>query len=162
MTKIGNPSYKTTNAVLIILGAAFFAIDRYLKWLAENYQLPGLHIGQWLSLEISKNENIAFSLPVQGRWLEMLIALIIIALTAMAIWQAFFQKNRASTKLTGLILIMVFGALSNLIDRFRFGYVIDYIYLKNLISLNLADVLISLAAATMIIAILMSKKPLNR
>lgn len=43
-------------------------------------------------------------------------------------------------------LLLLGGAVSNLIDRLRFGYVIDYIDLKGLPVFNLADLFIVLGA----------------
>ncbi len=120
--------------------------------------LPDFHVGQWLSLQLSKNEYIAFSLPIQGKWLELLILLIILGLSVATVWIASSRKNRFQATLAVALALIVLGALSNLIDRFRYGYVIDYIYIRNLISLNLADVLISLATAGIILYIFGKKK----
>ena len=41
-----------------------------------------------------------------------------------------------------LLLAIIFGAISNLFDRIKYGYVIDYLDLKYFTVFNLADVMI--------------------
>lgn len=53
------------------------------------------------------------------------------------------QKKQGIINYLAIILIVA-GALANLIDRLRFGYVVDYIHFFNLNVFNLADILIFL------------------
>jgi signal peptidase II len=50
------------------------------------------------------------------------------------------------------------GALSNLADRLRFGYVVDYIDLKYLPVFNIADIAIVLGAIFLVYSLLKKEK----
>jgi signal peptidase II len=151
MINIKNKSiYK--NTVLIVLGAGFFIADRIFKSLAISGTLPDFHIGKWLIFEFTGNRFISFSLPMQGFWLEMIIVL----LTAILISASIFigKKNQS---LAVLLSIIAAGSISNLVDRFSFGYVIDYIYIKNLFVFNLADAMITIPAISWTISTFIKK-----
>ena len=83
-----------------------------------------------------KNFGSAFSLPIPK---EILI-LIAFGMITWVIWS--YYENLLEEKFSILILA---GAISNLIDRIYFGYVIDFINLKIWPVFNIADVYISLA-----------------
>ena len=44
--------------------------------------------------------------------------------------------------MAGCLTILLFGAISNIIDRIRLGFVIDYIDLKYFTIFNIADIMI--------------------
>lgn len=134
------------NIAIIFLIAIFFIVDRLLKnWAlklepGENYKI----FGDWLTLSFTKNYNIAFSLPINGPWLLPIIFLITISLIILVI-KIIYQEKKVSFSAVFLTFI-VFGAISNMIDRLLYGYVIDYLAIKKFSILNLADVMISLGA----------------
>jgi len=134
----------------LIAGAIFFIIDRYLKNLAitsnQSYDL----LGDILAFNFIPNYNIAFSLPLNGPWLIAVISLIIIIITAYLLLVKLRPLER-----TAFSLILL-GAISNLIDRLQYGYVIDYFDLKWFTIFNLADVLITLGTIFLIFSL--SKK----
>lgn len=136
--------------------AIFFMADRYLKFLAVNSQgEPAIElVGSFFSFNFIPNYYIAFSLPLQGFWLNSVISLIILAIIAFLIKSIRNKENKLF--ISGLSLILI-GAISNLIDRLQSGYVIDYLYLKHFTVFNLADVCISLGA--IIILFSLNKKP---
>ncbi|MCK4553620.1 signal peptidase II [Candidatus Parcubacteria bacterium] len=123
----------------ILIGIFFIALDRFLKFLAVNDFLNNKKIiGDFFKFNFASNYNIAFSLPLSGWWLNILIILIIIALIYNLLYLLLKQRyNQAN-----LLLIIIFGAISNLFDRIKFGYVIDYFDLKYFTVFNLADVMI--------------------
>lgn len=131
--------------------------DRLLKILARGLEggekLP--LIGDILSFEFAQNRFIAFSLPLSGPILNLIIGLIIVALVFF-FSRALVQKRKNGLLLIGLGMVII-GALSNLLDRLALGYVVDYFYLKNFSVLNLADAYISIGAILAIIAL--NKKP---
>ena len=52
--------------------------------------------------------------------------------------------NKIGQKLTIILLTTIlFGAISNILDRFSYGYVVDYLELKYFTVFNLADMMIS-------------------
>jgi signal peptidase II len=144
------------NIAIILMIAIFFMADRYLKFLAagklaeRSFNL----LGNIFIFNFTPNYYIAFSLPLSGFWLNSAIGLIILAIIAFLIKSIRNQENKLF--ITGLSLILT-GAISNLIDRLQFGYVIDYLYLKHFTVFNLADVCISLGAIFILISLY--KKP---
>lgn len=134
------------NIAIISLIAIFFIGDRLLKIWAlklepnENYKI----LGDWLIFSFTKNYNIAFSLPINGTWLLPAIFIIILGLIALLI-KIIYQEKKFGLSAIFLTFI-IFGAISNMIDRLFYSYVIDYLAIKNVSILNLADVMISLGA----------------
>ena len=88
-----------------------------------------------------KNFGSAFSLPIPK---EILI-IIAVLMSIWAIWS--YYENNTSENFTYLLLA---GALGNLIDRLRLGYVIDFINLQVWPVFNIADIYITLAVLILI------------
>ena len=64
-----------------------------------------------------------------------------------------------------LRLAMIFqlgGALGNMIDRIRYGYVIDFISVKNFPVFNIADSCISIGVAILLLGILIQEIKLRK
>jgi lipoprotein signal peptidase len=83
------------------------------------------------------NKNIAWSLPIVPAifyfvWIAIVTGLIFLFLKSKIFYQQIF------------LAIIFSGAISNMIDRIRFGCVVDYIDLKFFPVFNLADVYITL------------------
>jgi signal peptidase II len=118
----------------------FITIDRFIKYLANNdYFNDGINlIGDFFKLNFARNYNIAFSLPFNGLFLNIIIILIILGLVYNLIYVAL--KGRYHQ--TVLLSVIILGAMSNLLDRLKHGYVIDYFDLKYFTVFNLADVMI--------------------
>jgi len=106
--------------------AAFcLAADVATKWVVqqtmtvhENHQV----LGDWVRLTYIHNTGAAFGLFPGSRW-----ALIGVSVTAVAVvvWLAWYRSPRFSLALPlGMVLG---GAVGNLIDRVRFGQVVDFI-----------------------------------
>ncbi len=149
MNKLQNP-IKIRNIAIIVMIAIFFILDRLLKNLALS-QVPNSAInifGRFFSFQFTANPYIAFSLPLYGHLLNALILIII----GLLIYYIFYLiLNKKSQKLTALLLtIILFGAISNILDRLLYGYVIDYLELRHFTVFNLADVMISLGALTLL------------
>jgi signal peptidase II len=125
-----------------IVGAiVFFIIDRALKWLAVHV-LPaeGLFIlPKTTGLILERNQGIAYSIPLPQVVLCIIVSLIICILVFFIIRA--YRRNEISVEVAlGLIII---GALSNFLDRIRYGYVVDMIVLTSWPVFNLADIAIT-------------------
>ncbi|MBU0637029.1 MAG: signal peptidase II [Patescibacteria group bacterium] len=124
-----------------IIAVIFFIIcDRFLKSLALiNAPISQQNIlGDIFQFNLAKNYNIAFSLPLSGYFLKLILVIIILGLTYCFIILCINNKYNHA----GWLLFVIFGATSNLVDRIKYGYVIDYFDLKYFTVFNLADVLI--------------------
>ncbi len=132
---MGLRSKKMTALCLAVI--FFVALDRFLKILARQGAQANL-LGEFLKFDFKANYYIAFSLPLSGIWLNMLIALIILLLSYYL--ARAWRKDQQGAAL-GLFAIIA-GASSNLADRLHYGYVIDYLDLKYFTVFNLADIMI--------------------
>ncbi len=127
----------------IISGGVFlFFLDRIIKLYIDQFPFFSIKIFDWFQIEQAYNYGIAFGVPFNF-WL--LIILYIFILTALIVGSVINvkQKNLFSF---GALFLIIMGAFSNLLDRIRFGYVIDYLYLKNFSIFNIADVMITVGA----------------
>lgn len=130
---------KYQKMTVFFLAVIFFTfLDRFLKSLALNYfSIKQINlVGDLIKFNLVKNYHIAFSLPFTGQWLNILIIAIIICLLYCLLYllkkQKYWQVN--------FLLAIILGASSNLLDRLKYGYVIDYFDLKYFTVFNLADV----------------------
>ena len=126
--------------VALVIAIIFFVIsDRALKILALKRILPTFDLpGDFFKFNYQPNYQIAFSLPLAGRFVAAIIFIIIFMLISY-----FVQLlHRNKTAKAGWLMLIIFGAASNLFDRLKYGYVIDYLDLKYFTVFNLADVMI--------------------
>ena len=125
-------------AGLNIIVLTLFIVDRILKYyfLKNPAGWPGGgFISGWFNFELERNYGIAFGLPLGGRVLMFAVAMIIFILVGYLIKS--FQKNDSLMVLA--LALIIAGAASNLIDRLRFGFVVDYINVPWFTVFNLAD-----------------------
>jgi len=126
----------------------FIALDRFFKALAFSNQASSLNLlGEILKFNFKANYYIAFSLPLKGFWLDAVIGLIILLLLfyLARAWQG--GRSGAAVCLFAVFL----GAASNLFDRLKYGYVIDYLDLKYFTVFNLADTMIIIGVANLLL-----------
>ena len=112
-----------------ILALGVFALDQLVKWIMTG-PLALREVGQIVLLPIfnftyAENTGVSLSLfsatSPTGRWL--LVALTAAIATGVAVWIS-REKNRWDIVALGLVLG---GALGNIVDRARFGYVVDFL-----------------------------------
>ena len=119
------------------MGLFFFIIDRILKYLFSHQAIEDSFF-----LTYTKNTGIAFGINFPKDFLIIfyfIIALIILALIIWLIKLLTGGKYLAAS----LIWLVILGAGSNIIDRIKFGFVIDYINLHIWPVFNLADMMIA-------------------
>ncbi|WP_370931465.1 signal peptidase II [Bartonella sp. DGB1] len=137
--------------LLIILVAS----DQLIKLLVENYLTyhKPLNILPFFSLLKTYNTGIAFSFLQNIPSLTLLIISIITCLFFCYLWYT-TNKTHKWQKLAYLLIIA--GALGNMIDRLSKGYVVDYLYLHSntynfsFAVFNLADSFITIGAIILI------------
>ena len=124
------------------IAAIVFAVDQYTKYLVATK----LAIGQaWMPLAALepfvvirhvRNSGAAFGMFPQGGTLFLAIAVVVVCAIA---WY-YLQRAHTSPLWVRLSLgLMLGGALGNLVDRVRFGYVVDFIDLGWWPVFNVAD-----------------------
>lgn len=121
-----------------VLAIFFIVFDRLFKLLAVKGFLDEFPAENLFRLNFSANYNIAFSLPLSGTFLEILIGLICLGLILLLLF--FLKKGRL--ELVYPVFLLILGASSNFYDRLQFGYVIDYLDLSYFTVFNLADMMI--------------------
>ncbi|MBE6916561.1 MAG: signal peptidase II [Ruminococcaceae bacterium] len=110
-----------------IFAVAIVILDQLTKYLTvaniELYEsipfIPG-----FLSLTYVRNIGAAFS-AFQGQ--QWLFALVFVLFTGLIIWEYFKKPMGFTTFERWLIAAIYGGGLGNMIDRVRFGYVVDMI-----------------------------------
>ncbi len=114
----------------IIAALVVLIADQASKWwIRDVVDLPA--IGQMVLLPVLnftwvKNRGVTFGLLTGfGEWSYLVLAAVALAVVAaLVVW-----LRRAESRLVALALgAIVGGALSNVIDRLRFGYVEDFIH----------------------------------
>jgi len=128
--------------IALLAAAMFFVGDRILKIAAVKglWEMPINLLGSWLQFDFVPNYFIAFSLPMGGRLLLIITGIIILSILFYIFY--LFLAKKLRWELFFPLTVLLFGAISNFIDRVRYGYVIDYLSGRYFTVFNLADVLI--------------------
>jgi signal peptidase II len=138
----------------IALAAVLIGLDQIVKqWVVATYPLRGAgqYIGLGFSFTYEQNTGAAFSL-FQGNpyALGTLSAVVSVAILVYLIRQ---RKTLGTLQRYALASILA-GAVGNMIDRFRLGYVVDFIHFKipgfNFAVFNIADCCVVIGAALLI------------
>ena len=141
---------------LFVFGTAwailcFFIFDRFLKalFLFQPTKSLGFLIFRF---SLYRNEKIFFGL-LSFNFLAIVFAAIFVFY--LVYWLIYFwHRGRFFSFFAGFLILL--GALSNLLDRFRYGFVIDYISWP-LNFFNLADLMILAGAILFLIGLLKNK-----
>jgi len=158
-----NRTWKISLLVLILIGCA--SCDISTKWFATQHLRNGPVIQvvpDVIELRYTENDAIAFSmlksiaLPTRTIiiYTTSTIAFIILSIIT-------YQSRNESFLWLGSLMLILAGAIGNLLDRLMNGYVVDFIHLRygNDFSwpiFNIADVTITVGA--LILAVLMFRK----
>ena len=143
-----------------------FALDQFAKYWVTG-PLGVNHIGDQLyvipNFQFTYTENNGISLgllnattPI-GRW--MLVGLTSAIAVGVAYWLG-REKNRADQVALGMVLG---GALGNILDRMRHGYVVDFADLhfgdfRPFLIFNVGDAAISIAVVILLLRAFVSRK----
>ena len=152
---------------LAIIGGGIVIADQMTKWLILNYLPFNDHIpviAGFFNIVHIHNPGGAFGLLANlGSGLRTIIFLFISSLAVGLIFY-FYKKTPASHPWLAAGFAMIFGgAIGNLIDRLRFGIVIDfldfYIAKYHWPAFNIADSAITVGITVFVIHILFKKMP---
>jgi len=115
----------------LVVGAAVLALDQATKWLALARLSPGHSVSVvdgLLALTLVLNPGLAFGLlgavPPGWRWVVVLLSLAALCALGFLALQLLPGGGWPAAFPLGLIFG---GALGNLVDRWRFGAVVDFI-----------------------------------
>ncbi len=146
----------------IAVAAVVIVLDQWSKAAISSHFQYGeaMFVNGIFNLVLAHNMGASFSMLNDAggwqRWLFSAVAVIA------AVWIVFLLRKHAQQKLFSFALSFILGgALGNLIDRVRFGYVVDFLDFHwnehHFAAFNLADSAITCGAALLILDGLMNK-----
>ncbi len=145
-------------AIIVLIGA-----DQAVKyWAVENLKPVGnmdfIRIGdlEILDLTYVENQGAIFGSMAGQRW--FLVGITSILIIAASVFMFYIAKK--SRFFAVISALFVAGGVGNLIDRIRFGYVVDMfdIQLFNFAVFNVADICVTVAEGMMIVYLLLELK----
>lgn len=142
----------------MLVSAAIVGLDQLskvaiVKWVSLYEKIP---LNSFINITHQRNKGAAFSfLADAGGWQRWFFAgLATIVSVVIVVWIFQLRKEKITVLTSGLILILG-GAVGNVIDRIRLGYVIDFfqVYIAGwpFPSFNVADAAITVGAGLIII-----------
>ena len=145
---------------MTLFAAGIVAVDQLTKYLVlENIALHSQvdFIPGFLSFTYVRNPGAAFSSFLGAQWL---FAIIFVLFTVAIIWE-FSGKRWPFTDFERWLIVAIYGGgVGNMIDRFRFGYVVDMIQTTfiDFPVFNVADCFITCSCILLIIHLFLFNK----
>lgn len=137
------------------MGAVIICLDQLTKWLVLDRLAasspgrvdlaPGI-----LALVYVENRGAAFGI-FQGHSDLVLVAAILLVI---GITIVFYRMSAGSPLLPYAAGLIIGGALGNIIDRIRLGFVVDFVAVGPWPKFNVADAAVSTGVALMFVALL--------
>jgi signal peptidase II len=146
------------NVYPLLIIAAIIALDQFTKFLVVTRLTP---VGDYsvisglLEFTYVENRGIAFGMFQNQRWFFVVATSII----AIVVLYFIFKMFKDYVFYTVCLSLIFGGAIGNIIDRVRFGYVIDFIHFSFFSPVfNIADSAVVVGAIALSIAILFTKE----
>jgi signal peptidase II len=141
--------------MVLIIAASVIILDQITKYLAKSLlqlNTPLVLLKNFFNLTLVHNRGAAF-----GMFENQLLMFVAISILAIAII-LFSLRNKKNTLIFKFSLSLILGgAIGNLIDRIRFGFVIDFLDFRIWPVFNLADSFITVAAILLAWELLFNK-----
>lgn len=137
------------------IAAAVIAADQLMKALARGLSGPVTLIPRVIGLKYRENTGMAFSLLSQHTWLLALFSAVLIAVGWLIL-----RRYRLGRLSRVAAMLMLGGALGNLIDRVWAGYVVDMfeVLLFRFAIFNVADMALTIGSALLAVTLLFFPK----
>jgi len=132
---------RQTLAVPLLITAIVVIVDQFAKWLVTSNLGPGeldhrtSVLGRQIAIQYVENSGAAFGF-FRGQTFVLTLAAVAVVATLILSYQ---RARNPSWQLVWGLGLLLGGALGNLIDRIRFGYVVDYISISIWPKFNIAD-----------------------
>lgn len=145
-----------------IISAIIIFIDQVTKYAAIKFlknQNPIVIITEFFQLNYVENRGAAFGILQGRRGLFLVITIAVVLVIAFYLIRYYNQMN-SLTRISFAILLG--GAVGNLIDRIRLGYVVDFISIK-LINrydfpvFNIADICVVISTILIVYLVIFDK-----
>ena len=128
------------------LSAVVFVLDQLTKWLVRATMVPGEHhtlTPSFLHVSFVENTGAAFGLFKGQQWLFIGLSVAVLGWIGWAV-----ARDRLGDRPLVWACALIFaGAFGNLIDRLRFGHVVDFIGVGIWPVFNVADSAITVGVA---------------
>lgn len=121
-------SFKTF-ALGLLVAAVIIVLDQWTKQIATNHleMYRPQAVFEWLNMTLAHNRGAAFSfLSTAGGWQRWFFSVLAAGISIMLVVWMFKLPLRERVNLWALSFVLG-GAIGNLIDRLRLGYVVDFI-----------------------------------
>jgi signal peptidase II len=148
-------AFSRVGGLAYLLALAAVVVDQISKsWvIGALYGAPGSSVDVWgpLRLTLVRNRGVSFGLlQGDGAWARwMLVTFQLAVVVFLAVW-----VRRARRPLSGLAVGLIMGgAMGNVVDRLRFGSVVDFLDVQRLFFpwvFNLADSAITVGVALLL------------
>ncbi len=151
--------------IWMAISALIVLFDQLTKWAILKwipYGNPPEVVNSFLQLTHRRNPGAAFSFLANAggwqRWFFIALAVAVSSVIAVWLWRL---RTAGQTVLSAGLALVLGGALGNVIDRIRLGYVIDFIEVPNYFgfliggtwfpAFNVADSAITVGAVLLIV-----------
>lgn len=147
---------------VLILSIIIIIVDQISKVLVRfylDYGKPYKIFGEWVRLTYIENPGMAFGIEFGGQTFFTLFALFATIVIFIYIVRARTEKLQLRISLT----LILGGAIGNLIDRFLYGKVVDFIDIRigeiNWPIFNIADCAVTIGMLMLITMIVFDRAP---
>jgi len=153
--------------LVAVVAGIIVILDQAVKWIALHALPPGVPvtvIDGFFSLTLVMNPGLAFGMlgtvPAGWRWMVALLSVVAVGVLATIATRLLPEGGRVAAVAIGMIFG---GAAGNLIDRARFGAVVDFLdfYWRgwHWPAFNVADSAISVGVALLALRMLTASPP---
>ncbi len=159
---------KTNRILGLTVAALIFVADQFIKYFVtgplalQSRGVQGIDLIPFFKLTYAENNGVSMGMLTASsdtqRWLLVGLTVVVATLVTVWLWR---EKQRWDAIALGLILG---GALGNILDRIRLGYVVDYADFhigswRPFLIFNLADVAITFGVLILIARAFLLREP---
>jgi len=155
---------KRNRAIAFVIAFLIFVFDQAVKWVVTyplQLQMRGvIELLPFFDLRWVENKGVSLGLlsagSAAGRW--MLVALTAAIATFVAVW--LWKEGRRDD--SAALAMILGGALGNIVDRVRYGYVVDFADLhfgefRPFLVFNVADAAITIGVLLLLVRALLMR-----
>lgn len=135
-------------SIMIILIVAFDQITKYFASLKLADGSVAKFIPGVVQFKYAENTGMAFSMLSGARWVFIALTVVV----CVGVFYYLFSNRCKSLWLYWSLGVILSGGIGNLIDRIRFGYVVDFIepIFVNFAIFNIADCAVTCGAVVLV------------
>lgn len=144
---------------VLLYSIILFVVDQISKLLIDNFLVLGKSytiFDRFLYVTKAYNDGVSFSMLQGQRWFIILISFVV-----MVFLYLYMQKFKINKKNIIAFSLIYGGLFGNLVDRFVYGYVIDfidfYVFNYNYPIFNFADSFICIGIAILLYSVYMGE-----